>query len=155
MKKSAMWYVVVLLVCGLCHVVLGGQSTCAPETLDFNGTYLFTLAYEDGFTSGGSFTIVQEGQLVDVEMNVTHIADQPLSGTGSVDGDRISFGVVDDSWPPGRTPEPTSLTFNGRGIDLNEDGMVDTVSGVFNGSECTDTCEEVVGDFDAMTDVSG
>ena len=155
MKKSTVWYTVVLLLCGFCYVVLGGQSTCTPETLDFNGTYLFTLSYEDGFASGGSLTIVQEGQLVDVDMNLTHIADQPLSGTGTVSGDQISFEVVDESWTPDRTPEPTSLTFNGRGIDLNEDGMVDTLNGVFGGTECTDTCEEVVGDFDASYSVDG
>ena len=154
MKRSNVWYAVALLVCGLCYVVLGGQSACVPETLDFNGTYLFTLAYEDGFTSGGSLTIVQEGQLVDVDMNLTHIADQPLSGTGTVSGDQISFEVVDDSWTPDRrAPEPTSLTFNGRGIDLNEDGIVDTLNGDFDGTECTDTCDEVVGDFDAEAEV--
>ena len=82
-------------------------------------------------------------------MNLTHIADQPLSGDGSASGDRISFEVVDDSWTPGKAPEPTSLTFNGRGIDLNEDGMVDVLNGNFDGTECTDTCDDVVGDFDA------
>lgn len=49
-------------------------------------------------------------------------------------------------------PEPTSLTFNGRGIDLNEDKKVDSLGGYFYGTECTDTCEEVIGDFDAYTE---
>ena len=59
MNRSKAWYVGALLSCGFCYVVLGGQNACVPETLDFNGTYLVTVAYEDGFVSGGSLTIVQ------------------------------------------------------------------------------------------------
>ena len=125
-----------------------GQAGCIPATMDFNGTYLFTLAYEDGFQSGGVLTLVQEGLLIRAELDLPHL-DQLLTGKGTVDGDLIYFQVVDNGLIPGRTPEPTSLTFNGRGIDLNEDSKVDSLNGEFDGTECTDTCDEVVGDFDA------
>ncbi len=114
--------------------------------LDFTGTYLFTLAYEDGTVDGGTLTLVQEGQTVHAQMEMPHLTGQALSGSGTVDGDLISFEVFDSATD---APEPTSLTFNGRGIDLSGDGMVEVLTGSFDGTECTDTCDEVVGDFDA------
>lgn len=123
------------------------QVSCIPTPLDFNGTYLFTLAYEDGFQGEGYVSIAQEGQYVEVDMELPHL-DQLLSGAGTViQGDTIFFQVV-DTLVPDRAPEPTSLTFNGRGIDLNGDGMVESLVGSFAGTECTDTCDEVIGDFD-------
>lgn len=115
------------------------------EPLDFNGTYLVTLSYEDGAETSVSLTLSQNGEDVFGEMDMAHLS-QILTGLGTVDGDLITIELTDYA----AVAEPTSLTFNGRGIDLDSDGMVDVLTGSFDGTECTDTCEEVVGDFDSV-----
>jgi hypothetical protein len=45
-------------------------------------------------------------------------------------------------------PQTTNLSFNGTGVDLNGDGRIEAIRGDFAGTECVDTCDDVVGDFD-------
>ncbi len=113
--------------------------------LDFSGSYIFTIEYDVGSDTSVGVTLSQDGADVFGEMDMAHLG-QILSGMGTVEGDLITIELTDDA----AVAEPTSLTFNGRGIDLDSDGMVDSITGSFVGTECTDTCEEVVGDFDCL-----
>ena len=116
--------------------------------MDFTGSYLVTIAYEDGSTKLGELLVSKLGAQIVIDLIYPDTC-QVYSGRASVNGDEISFSLTATM---NAAPEPTSLTFNGRGIDLNEDEKVDTLGGYFYGSECTDTCDEVVGDFDAYAE---
>ena len=131
------------------------QPSVVADSADFTGTYLVTLAYEDGRNLLGSLTLAQGEAVVSVRL-VDLDNDKVYVGFGIIVVEGASQVVYwrvmhsDNSSEAKR--EPTSLTFNGRGIDLNADEKVDTIAGDFWSDECTDTCEEVVGDFDAYVE---
>ena len=126
------------------EVVLFQWVDTGAAPLDFSGTYLVTIAYEDGLETSAALTLSQDGPDVFGELDMTHLG-QLLTGMGTVEGSSITLVLDDDA----AVTEPTSLTFNGRGIDLDGDSMADSLTGTFAGSECTPDCVEVVGDFSA------
>ena len=169
--QSLSIFLILAVTCFLCFPILAIQAEGQEPTsltfngrgidlnedeqvdihIDFTGSYLITLAYEDGSTKQGELLVNNWRDLIVI--NLIYL-DSGLvySGIGIKNGEEIFFSLTATMHA---APEPTSLTFNGRGIDLNEDDKIESIEGYFYGTECTDTCDEVIGDFDAYVDCDG
>jgi hypothetical protein len=126
-----------------CEDVVGDfDAAVEPDAL--SGTYPVTLTYGNGTTREATVTLIQTDGLVTAEL--VYEGGLALFGNGTVRAGE--FWVTLGSAAPVAEPQTTNLSFNGTGVDLNGDGRIEAIRGDFAGTECVDTCDDVVGDFD-------